>query len=143
MVIQLDRLAQFRGHIVEQQQDLSAPNLQATRRVKRSFKGHSHIVFGHLLGCCAEDGGVELLGGHAESQSMGLTRPMVGILTANDHLDRIGLSACKACQLVARRRVHNTPASFDLHRRINGFQHARRTQRNLRSMLLASTDRQA
>jgi len=61
--------------------------------------------------------------GYRKSQSVRLTRPMIGILTANDHLDRIGLNRLQSPQFVARRRVTNARITFDLHRRINGFQH--------------------
>ena len=61
--------------------------------------------------------------GYRKSQSVRLTRPMIRILTANDHLDRIGLNRLQSPQFVARRRVTNARITFDLHRRIKGFQH--------------------
>ena len=72
---------------------------------------------------------------YRKSQSVRLTRPMIGILTANDHLDRIRLNRLQSPQFVARRRVTNARITFDLHRRINGFQHPI-GQAQLRSMLL-------
>ena len=60
---------------------------------------------------------------YRKSQSVRLTRSMIGILTANDHFDRIGLNRLQGPQLVARRRVTNACITFDLHCRFNVFQH--------------------
>ena len=60
---------------------------------------------------------------YRKSQSVRLTGSMVRILAANNHLDLIGLNLLQSPQLMARSRVTNARIAFDMHRRINGFQH--------------------
>lgn len=114
----------YRQHIVEQQHPSPRPSAQATRCVERPFKRpRAAHIFGYLFKDVAKRRGMWHPRSYRESQSVCLTGTMVGILTANDHLDLIGLNRLQGSQLVASRRVANTSFTFDLYRRINGFQY--------------------
>ena len=54
---------------------------------------------------------------------MCLAGTVVGILSADDHLHRVGRNEFQGLKLKACWRVTNAFAAFSLHRGINGLQH--------------------